>query len=824
MAQGYECWSTSSPTESSCYSGAINDAWGARGRTISVDGQDKAGYDKMIKDRFRFTQDNVWEAHKEAAQKGLPVVAIFGSWEHNNSRQLIQEALPQADPQGKKAVYIYIDPTKCPPGALADFAHSHTDQGHNAAISLVYTLKPDATGQPQPEPYTLRWQGGHPSMIPSFNQALDEAQRTMKDRRFASDAPPVPPAPKEKTPPPKKMDYIEDKPTAPEPMEKNEKEKQPVKEKEKSEIDRLKECLDTAKLELAAMKQELEALKNKTQTPLRPTSEKKESDFDLNSFLGGAASATAVALLARWIANRSGRGSEPGGLTDSKPPLLDKPPSGGELKPTQKELELVKTSLGLKPNASDAEVQEKLQKAVTDHIRKALNMENASDAEVLKAIKAADGEAMRKLKTALGLPQDAKPEQVFNRILDDLANGRDPAGMPKSLQPPKKDAAKPDELPKKDAPKPDELPKKDAPKPDELPKKDAPKPDELPKKDAPKPDEPSGRVKFSDLKTYIDKFAIIQEGQSTSAANFQNQVVEFVIKDKFQGDPLTAKMQVTEGEAAKLKFTHNGEEVEPLYRDKNELVLKNGKRIPIAETTVEAQLPKDLFNTMGTEDGLNKLNREFGSMLTQLDDISTRKDRVGSAATDKDLIDQETKDRLAEAKAAELAASKPTQRPPERNAIEPSTLVGSPQVEPKTTQFEVDVESGLLVAKEASGEKNTTLEEKAFDQIFKARENALTERLKQLEDSKAAPEYLRQEREKADQELAELRAQRDLLRSDTPAGKAFHKAFGEAVSKFVAEHGGRVAKGVGLGCSLLIVANAVCRQFKSDGTEKKNPS
>jgi hypothetical protein len=118
----------------------------------------------MIKDNFKYTQENFPAACKEAAAKGVPIVVVCGGWEHNNSRSLIQESLPQArQGAGNEAVYVYVDRAKCKNQELARLADSQFAGGHNAAVSVVFSLKPAADGKPTLGESLFRWQGGHSS-------------------------------------------------------------------------------------------------------------------------------------------------------------------------------------------------------------------------------------------------------------------------------------------------------------------------------------------------------------------------------------------------------------------------------------------------------------------------------------------------------------------------------------------------------------------------------------------------------------------------------------------------------------------------------------
>ena len=182
-------------------SAACGEAWGpgANARTISVDGQTQPAYEQSIKNNFQFTQDNYGEAVKAAAADKKPLVVVYGSWEHNNTRGLVNDALPMAKRgAAKDAVLVYVDPTKCQDQALKAEATAQLSGGHNAAMTVVYKLKPGADGTLTKEK-TYVWQGDHPSMIPSFNDAISRAKSDTEANRggFKGEpvAPPVGPQP-----------------------------------------------------------------------------------------------------------------------------------------------------------------------------------------------------------------------------------------------------------------------------------------------------------------------------------------------------------------------------------------------------------------------------------------------------------------------------------------------------------------------------------------------------------------------------------------------------------------------------------------------------
>ena len=462
-------------SSASCYSempaGVLCDAWGPRGETVAVDGQSRAAYDKMIGDRFQFTQDNLGAAHNKAAQLRLPVVAVFGSWEQNNSRSLIQNALPYADPRGEKAVYVHIDPTKCPPGALADFARAQTAGGHNAAMSIVYCVKPDHEGQPDPEPYTFRWQGAHPSMIPSFNQALDEAQHKMKTYKFAVEAPPAPPVPvkpMEKPAPP----ALPEKPAGPPaPPEKPAGPPAPPEKPMGPPAPTKKEAELQAKVD--DMTKTIEELKSRLDKPVQiseppvtgsdkglgqPTGNPKKDDDKLKHFIAGAATGTGLAWLLKRLADRRRPGG-PGEDGDSKPQDAPEKPSGKEValvradseqtpdysklrealglpdKATNAEIDAaLKKALGLEPGAKNRQAFDKLLDGLVADTKRLLGMpENASDEDVLKRISEDKGASLGR---ALGLGSDATASQIYDKLLKEHLKNSSKGQRPELLKGP----------------------------------------------------------------------------------------------------------------------------------------------------------------------------------------------------------------------------------------------------------------------------------------------------------------------------------------------------------------------------------------------------
>lgn len=171
------------------------------GVTVSVDGQDRKGYDEMV-GKVPYNDKNYTQALKDALEQHKPVVAIFGSWEKNNTRGLLQEALPGG---GKKddAIYMYIDPEKCTDPGLKKFAEEQLKGGHNAAVTIVFDVKQDAKGNPQPSAYSYRWVGDSKTMVPSFEKAKADAIEVQKNTPYQRKND-VPEAPKDVQEKPKK--------------------------------------------------------------------------------------------------------------------------------------------------------------------------------------------------------------------------------------------------------------------------------------------------------------------------------------------------------------------------------------------------------------------------------------------------------------------------------------------------------------------------------------------------------------------------------------------------------------------------------------------
>ncbi|MBS2004110.1 MAG: hypothetical protein JST44_21575 [Cyanobacteria bacterium SZAS LIN-5] len=183
------------PEEPTRWNSCASDAYcrpSSVGVTTSVDGQDKKGYDTMVA-KIPYSDKNYGQALKDALEQKKPVVAIFGSWDKNNSRGLLQDALPGGG-QSKDAIYLYIDPAKCDDPALKKFAEQQLAGGHNATATIVFDVKQDKDGNAQPNEYKYRWIGDSKSMVPSFQQAVADATERQKNNPYTKkDDTPEPP-------------------------------------------------------------------------------------------------------------------------------------------------------------------------------------------------------------------------------------------------------------------------------------------------------------------------------------------------------------------------------------------------------------------------------------------------------------------------------------------------------------------------------------------------------------------------------------------------------------------------------------------------------
>ncbi len=141
-------------------------------RTISVDGQTQADYDRMTS-KFKFNQDNYGDAYRESARTGKPIIAVFGSWEKNNSKRVVEGG------KNQDAIYLYIDPEKCADENMKKFAQSQLN-GHNGCVSIILGVKPGADDKkPEPMESSYRWFGNDPSMSSSIRNEVSKVQQTM---------------------------------------------------------------------------------------------------------------------------------------------------------------------------------------------------------------------------------------------------------------------------------------------------------------------------------------------------------------------------------------------------------------------------------------------------------------------------------------------------------------------------------------------------------------------------------------------------------------------------------------------------------------------
>lgn len=168
------------PEKSWC-STAASDAYAGKGTTVVYDGQTKPQYDKM-QESFKFNgskganeKGGVQDAYAEAIRTGKPLVVVMGKFDGNNPRNVVEQTQKNAK---NDAVYLYVDPTTCKDEQLKAYAEQRLKGGHNASMTDVFEFTPGKDGKPDMKK-VYSWQGGDPSMVGSFKDALSTTRDNM---------------------------------------------------------------------------------------------------------------------------------------------------------------------------------------------------------------------------------------------------------------------------------------------------------------------------------------------------------------------------------------------------------------------------------------------------------------------------------------------------------------------------------------------------------------------------------------------------------------------------------------------------------------------
>lgn len=143
-------------------------------------------YDTAVKGACKYTDQNYDQALKDAAAKGQPVVAVFGSKDTPDTQKLLNTVAAAAKNGAADATYVYIDMDRVaqnPNSGLAKFVDANV-RGHNLAHTIVFTQKPDAAGNPVPEPAMMSTWGGREQIQGMLSQHVKYGQDAMKGRQF----------------------------------------------------------------------------------------------------------------------------------------------------------------------------------------------------------------------------------------------------------------------------------------------------------------------------------------------------------------------------------------------------------------------------------------------------------------------------------------------------------------------------------------------------------------------------------------------------------------------------------------------------------------
>ena len=155
-------------------------------------------YAQAVKGACQYTDQTYGQALKDAAAKGQPVVAIFGSKDTPDTQKLLATVAAAQKNGAAGATYVYIDTDRVaqnPNSDLAKFVNQNI-RGHNLAHTMLFTQRPDAAGNPIPESAMMTTWGGRDEIQGLLSTHVKYGQDAMKGRQFnikPSDAPvPVP--------------------------------------------------------------------------------------------------------------------------------------------------------------------------------------------------------------------------------------------------------------------------------------------------------------------------------------------------------------------------------------------------------------------------------------------------------------------------------------------------------------------------------------------------------------------------------------------------------------------------------------------------------
>ncbi len=143
-------------------------------------------YDAAVKGACKYTDQNYDQALKDAAAKGQPVVAVFGSRNTPDTEKLLATVAAAQKNGADGATYVYIDMDRVaqnPNSGLAKFVNQNI-RGHNLAHTMLFTQRPDAAGNPIPESAMMTAWGGRDQIQGLLRDHVKYGQDAMRGRQF----------------------------------------------------------------------------------------------------------------------------------------------------------------------------------------------------------------------------------------------------------------------------------------------------------------------------------------------------------------------------------------------------------------------------------------------------------------------------------------------------------------------------------------------------------------------------------------------------------------------------------------------------------------